>query len=534
MQTLLPICRFISQLRLVVVASLILSSAVVQAGPVGIGWTSFGAATTAGYIAPDGKLILFDGGAGGWTVRPLSFPHLLVPGGPIVLLPQGAGDSWPAVITVSPSNKLLRIVNGGVPQVLLPAQSFPVGAHLEHVQNGAQQLVMGVTGTGDLWCVDPVTSVGHMMNSPLESFPFGSCISAVAASGQYHAFAVDQFGTLHYYFGAGGVWSSVAIAGSLMPGSPVAADVFPIGLPPGPKLNVAAIDPAGNLVHWSKPAAAPWLPPVVIASGQSPGTPLEIGNSSFGPMVSTISAGGNWNVWIYDPFGGWVNHLMGPGFFMGAPIAFAPGVGTFFTIDPLGRLVCANWSGSAWSTGYAVPTLSYSPKLVSRNFIPNPQLPPATVTLINSGADPLIVQIVDLFDPRQPPEEKIPAGSQVDISLARESGGTLEEVFLVPGPGGILLEQTASHPIPPEQRFTLAMWTDKETYKVLPFKDAKKGAPKSVTEGFSRRSQVSLGVLPVVPGERLRDGEQMDLVQIAKRLKNPGAVIHFPKPVGQP
>ena len=55
-----------------------------------------------------------------------------------------------------------------------------------------------------------------------------------------------------------------------------------------------------------------------------------------------------------------------------------------------------------------------------------------------------------------------------------------------------------------------------------------------MTEGFSRRTQVSLGVLPVAPGELLRDGEQMDLVQIAKRLKNPGAVVHFPKPVDQP
>jgi hypothetical protein len=97
-----------------------------------------------------------------------------------------------------------------------------------------------------------------------------------------------------------------------------------------------------------------------------------------------------------------------------------------------------------------------------------------------------------------------------------------------------LLEQTASHPIPPEQRFTLAVWSDKETYKVLPFKNAKKGAPKSVTEGFSRRSQVSLGVIPVAPGELLRDGERMDLVQITKRLNNPGAVVHFPKPVSQP
>lgn len=505
-----------------------------NAGPAGIGWTSHGAATTAGYIAPDGKLILFDGGAAGWILRPVAFPHALVPGSPLVLLPQAAAEIWPTVITVSPANKLLHIVNGGIPQVLLPAQSFPIGAQLELVQNGAQKLVFGVTGTGDLWSVNPATNVGHLVNSPLQSFPFGTSLAAVAAGGHYHVFAVDHFGTMHYYFGSGGAWSSMAIAGGLIPGTPVAADVFPLGLPPGQKLNVAAVDPAGNLILWSKPTGFPWLPPAMVAGGQSPGTPLKLGSSAFGPMVSTISSGGNWNVWIHDPLGGWVDHLIGPGFFPGAPIAFAPAVGTFFTIDPLGRLLCANWSGTAWSTGYAVPSLAFTPRLVSRNFIPNLPLPPATVTLRNSGTDPLVVQIVDMLDPRQPPEEKIPASSQIEILLARESGGTLEEVFLAPGPGGILLEQTASHPIPPEQRFMLTIWSDKETYRVLPFKDAKKGAPKSVTEGFSRRTQVSLGVIPVAPGERLQDGEQMDLVEIAKRLQNPGAVVHFPKPVDQP
>ncbi len=521
-------------IRVVATLWLISSCVVINAGPVGIGWTPHGADTTAGYVAPDGHLILFDGGATGWTLRPGVFPHALVPGGPIVLMPESVSDAWPTVIAVSPTNKLLRIVNGGPPQILLPSQSFPVGAFLELVQNGPHRLVIGVSGTGDLWSVDPTTNVGHQISSPMEAFPFGASVTAVAAGSQYHVFAVDHFGTLHYYFGNGGAWSSVAIAGGLIPGTPVAADVFPIGLPPAQKLNVAAIDAAGNLVMWSKPAGLPWLPPAVIATGQSPGAPLKLGASAFGPMISTINAGGNWNVWIHDPVGGWASHSMGPGFFVGAPIAFAPAVGTFFTIDPLGRLVCANWTGAAWSTGYAIPSLTFTPKLIRREFVPNPPFPPANVTLINSGTDPLIVQIVDLFDPRQPSEETIPAASDLQISLARESGGTLEETFLAPGPGGILLEQKASHPIPPEQRFTLTIWSDKETYKVLPFKDAPKGAPKSVTEGFSRRSQVSLGVLPIAPGELLRDGEQFDLVQIAKRLKNPGAVAHFPKPTSQP
>ncbi|MFN9718460.1 MAG: hypothetical protein ACK58L_07195 [Planctomycetota bacterium] len=515
-------------------ALLSILSVTAVAGPVGIGWTVFGTKTTAGYVAADGKLILFDGGVAGWKLRAAAFPHLLVPSAPIALLPQGAGMSWPEVVTVSPTNKLIRIVNGGPPAVMLPAKSFPVGAHVELVQNGAQAIAVAVTGTGDLWYVDPATGVGHQINGPAETFPFGAAVSGVAAASKYHLFAVDQFGIMHYYFGSGATWTSVAIAGGLLPGTPVAADVFPLGLPAGQKLNVAAIDPAGNLVIWSKPASAAWQPPVVIASGQSPAAPLEIGFGAFGPMVSTVAAGGMWNVWIHAGPGGWNLHPVGPGFAMGSPVACAASVGTFFTVDPLGRMVCATWGGSSWSTGYAVPQLAYTPQLVSREYIPNPALPPARVTLKNPGTDPLVVQIVDLLMPKQPPEEKIKANGESTVVLDREAGGVLKEVFLVPGPNGILLEQTATHPIPPQQRFTLTVWADRETYKVLPFKDAPKGAPKSVTEGFSRRSQVSLGVIPIPAGELLQDGEQMDLMLITRRLKNPGAVVHFPKPVDQP
>ncbi len=504
------------------------------AGPVGIGWTPHGNVTTAGYVAPDGRLILFDGGASGWIPRAGTFPHALVPGAPLVLLPQLPGQVWPTVVTVSAGNQLTQIVDGGVPQVLLPAVNFPVGAPLNLVRNEAQPNIMLVSGAGDIWSVDPVTSLGNKMNAPTESFPIGCTVSAVAAGGQIQAFAVDQFGTLHYYFGKAAVWNSMAIAGGLIPGTPVAADEFPIAVPPVKRLYVSAIDPAGNLLLWSKSAGAPWTPPAVIAKGQPPGSPLQLSHTTFGPMLSTIGSGGKWNVWVNTPPTGWKKHLVGVGYSTGAPIACAPGVGTFFTVDPLGRLISAHWNGKGWTTAYALLLLARSPQLVSREVVPNPPLPPASVTLLNTGSDPLVVQIVDLFDPRPSPDQKIDAGGKLLVSMTRDSGSTLEEVFLVPGADGLLREQKESHPIPPEQRYTLTVWSDKETYKVLPFKGAKPGAPKAVTEGFSQRTQVSLGVIPIPAGEQLRDGEQLDLVPITQRLKNAGAVIHFPKPGSAP
>ncbi len=516
-----------------VLALVLTASASFASGPVGIGWTPMGTQTTAGYAGPDGKLVLFDGGAAGWVVRPAPYPHPLVPGAPIAFLPQPAGASWPTVITVSPANKLVQIVNGGIVQSLQPALNFPVGAQIEHAQLAGSHMVFAVDGPGDLWAVDPATAVAHKLNTSGESFPHGCSVTAVAHGTNYHVCAVDHFGTLWYYNGHGGMWSGAAIGGGLLPGCGVAAEIFPFSPDPVLRLNVAMIDAAGQLLLFSKRTGMPWDAPIVIATGQNPGSLLELGKSAFGPMVSTISAGGDWNVWI-QASGTWTPNLVGAGFLMGAPIACAPAVGTVFTVDPIGRLVCANWSGSGWTTGYAVPTLSFSPVLVSRKLIPNPDLPPARVTLKNTGKDPLLVQVVDLFDPRQPPEQKIDVGAQIDVELLREAGGVLEEVYLVPGPAGTLLEQTASHNIPPAQRYSLVVWENRETYKVLPFKNPRKGAPKEQTEGFTRRSNVSLGVIPVPPGALLRDQDQMDVVQITKRLKNPGAVVHFAKPLDQP
>ncbi len=504
------------------------------AGPVGIGWTLHGNVTTAGYVAPDGKLILFDDSAAGWVPRPGVFPHALVSGAPLVLLPQSPGETWPTVVTVSAANKLIQIVNGGVPRVLVPTLSFPIGSQLTFVENSVQRIVLVVSGAGDIWSIDLATTQGHRVNGPMEKFPMGCPVSAVAANGQFHAFSVDQSGTMHYFYGKVAVWGSMPIAGSLLPGTSVATDEFSTGVPPVKRLNVSAIDPAGNLLLWSKSAGLPWSPPAVIAKGQTPGSSLQLGHSTFGPMLSTISSGGKWNVWVHSPATGWSKHLVGVGYSTGAPIVFAPTVGTFFTVDPLGRLISANWNGKIWTTGYALLQLTQSPRLVSREVIPNPPLPPASVTLINTGADPVVVQMVDLFDPRQPPEEKIDAGGKLVVQMARESGGTLVEVFQVLGLDGVVREQTERHAIPPEQRFTLTVWSDKETYKVLPFKGAPKGAPKSVTEGFSQRTQVSLGVIPIPAGDLLRDEEQLDLIQITQRLKNAGAVNQFPKPISQP
>jgi hypothetical protein len=115
--------------------------------------------------------------------------------------------------------------------------------------------------------------------------------------------------------------------------------------------------------------------------------------------------------------------------------------------------------------------------------------------------------------------------------LERDAGAVLEEVYLAPGPAGTLIERTETLPLPPRPRYSLVAWSDKVTYQYI---DRRKNKPKGAPADFDRRSQVSLTVISVPPGDLLEEGDQFDILRLAKELKNPGAVRWFPKPQSTP
>jgi hypothetical protein len=103
----------------------------------------------------------------------------------------------------------------------------------------------------------------------------------------------------------------------------------------------------------------------------------------------------------------------------------------------------------------------------------------------------------------------------------------LEERYLVPGPVGTLIEEVHSYPIPPQQRYDVVAWSNRVQYRYI---DRKKNKPPGALANFDVKRHASLGVIPIPPGELLRNAEVINVQDAAQALRNPGAAVWYPRP----
>ncbi len=478
------------------------------------------------HVESDGTLCSFYGRAGAWKHRDLPLKAPLIPGAPLAM--YSTSGAWPGILTVAPNGSLISIVDGSVVQPVSTTVLFPPGAHVEYLTLGPHGHAFAVDTKGRLWDLDVETHLGIMVEPAVGAFPPGSPLAVLMDGAVPVVTAVNTASVMVAYGQSGGGWVPATVGAGFTPGTHIAVATLTTGLTP--QTYIAAVNWSGQLQLWSKVGLV-WNVTTIPTVLLTPGSPVEIGAAYFGPLLSAIGADGVWHAWSYGSPGGWRDESIGPGYMLGAPMAILPAIGTLFTVDSMGRLMVAYFDARGWNVSCALPSINYTPQLVSRQVVPNPVLPPAQVAFVNSSEDDIILQIVDQFQPRQPEEIKIPKHGEVIRSLARDSGSTLQEVYLAPGPLGSLIEQTQSYPIPPQQRYTLVAWSDKVTYRYV---DNRKNKPLGATPSFDLKTHVSLGVIPVLPGPLLQDGETLDIPLIAQQTNNPGAARHFPRPVSPP
>ena len=504
-------------------------------GPGGIACLSTsGTGAWSAHVGSDGRLRCYYGRGGDWKYRELPLTAPLIPGAPLAM--YNTSGAWPGILTIGPSGRMLSIVDGSMVQPVSTTVMFPPGGHVKFLTIGPNGHAFSVDTLGRLWDIDIETHIGVMVEPAAGAFPPGAPLAVLMDGPVPVVTAVNNSSVMVAYGRLPGGWAPATVGVGFTPGTHVAAANLTTGLGTLPEIYVAAVNWSGQLQLWSKTGLA-WnvttIPTVLLA----PGSPVEIGHSYFGPLLSAIGADGVWHAWSYGnptplgPPGSWEDTAIGPGYTLGAPMAILPDAGTLFTVDTMGRLMVAYFDARGWNVSYALPSMNFTPQLISRRVIPNPALPPAQVAFGNSSEDDLILQIVDQFQPKQPEEIKIPKGSEVIRSLARDAGSTLEEVYATPGPGGRAIAQTQTYPIPPQQRYTLVAWSDRVTYRYV---DSRRKKPLGVTPNFDLKTHVSLGVIPVPPGPILQDGQTLDIPLIAKQTNNPGAARFFPQPASPP
>ena len=478
------------------------------------------------HVGSDGKLRCFYGNGVQWRHRALLLTTPLIPGSPLAM--YDTPGAWPGILMIGPTGRMLSIIDGSIVNPVTTSVSFPPGAHVEYLRLGPHGHAFSVDTQGRLWDINIETHTTAMVEPAVGAFPPGAPLAVLLDGTIPVVVCVNNASVMVAYGLTGMGWVPATVSAGFTPGTNIAAAILTTG--PIPEVYVSAVNWAGQLQLWSKSGVV-WgvttIPTVLLP----PGSPVEIGHAYFGPLLSAIGTDGVWHAWSFSLPGTWASTSIGPGYTLGAPMAIIPDSGTLFTVDAMGRLISAYFDARGWNVSYALLEANYSPQLVSRQVIPNPALPPAQVAFVNSSDDDLILQIVDQFQPRQPEEIKIPKRGEASRSLERDPGGTLEEIFLVPGPAGVLIQQVESYPIPPQQRYTLVAWSNKVTYRYV---DNRKNKPAGVLPSFDLKTHVSLGVFPIAPGPLLQDGEALDIPAIAQRTNNPGAVRLFSQPESPP
>jgi hypothetical protein len=177
-----------------------------------------------------------------------------------------------------------------------------------------------------------------------------------------------------------------------------------------------------------------------------------------------------------------------------------------------------------------LPPIFADYRFVSREVRPNPALPPAQVELTNSNTKELWVLVVDRLQGNGGLRVKLPPGKSTSVSLERDSGATLVEVFERGLPSGLVQRDELVTVLPPSPRY------DASVYELIVQSVAIDGTVRGGKGGKLEDVQHaprSVGWFELPPGDLLPDG-LLDAYAAAKAQQNPGQVRRIDPQQWQP
>jgi hypothetical protein len=493
-----------------------------------------------GMIDSGGVVRLFESTSAGWKYLAELSGLNLVPGAPLGMAP----DVTPRLVrvyTIDATGTLIQLTSGQGSIPIAPQTSFVPGGGLTVTASERGTFAVAVDASGQLWNLDllpqePLHPRHEVLNRIpgllLPGSPVTEVDSPLSERGRMRElFVTSARGVLLRYQQTLGGWSSAEpLAEGFLPGAPVAAIYYrsPNGIV---SLCLAAVDWRGQLQFLSGVPGN--LHAEIIDRGTlPPGAWVLMHSSVEGLLVTAVGVDGGWRVWRPSgPDSAWEATLVQTGFPPGAPVHADPVSGGLLCVDVRGRVVGAVHRLDHWECTLCHHDIPLPPKLVSRRVIPSAPLPPVRVTFTNGGPEELVVQLADAADPNRSREIALPPGGAESVVLERDGGAMIEEVSLIPGPAGDWLQHVEQYPLPPQPRYSLAVWAQRTTYSYI---DDRKHRPAGALPSFDIQSHISLGVVQLPGGELLRGGETIDLYREAARNRNPGAAVWFGPPQAPP
>jgi hypothetical protein len=501
-------------------------------GPGNLGAINLGADRFAvAQIDTEGRLHFFQGGPAGWDHAEAALAERLVPGAPLALVADPRSNR-PLVYTVDGRGRVVEIAEGQRIRRLTDAPSppFPPGGHLAVLGQSPAVQVFAVDDQGRVWQLDPAAGRHEMVESEPGRYWAGVRLAAVATAHDDQLFLVDVHGNLVRYVRAygppAGPWAQEPVAGGFLSGGSVAAEWGPVGAA-GESLYVAAVA-ADGFAYLLRHTGAGWTSETVSTVALPPGAPIDLAVTADGVLLSAVGPDGTW-IALGSSGGAWASHPISAGFPPGAEVVMIPSGVEMFAVDPMGRVVVGTMTAGVWHLLLLAPGLGFFPELVSRSVEPRPPLPPATVFFESTHGEELLVRLSDIREPGRPTDHSIRPGESVSVSIDRDAGAELVEVYLVPRPFGPPVTEEHRWPIPPRVLYTAAVYVNRALYSYV---DRRKQKPPGSLPDFDVKSPASLGVFPLPAGARLEDGQRIDAYGEARRHNNPGAAVWFGLPAG--
>ncbi len=187
---------------------------------------------------------------------------------------------------------------------------------------------------------------------------------------------------------------------------------------------------------------------------------------------------------------------------------------------------------SYYGGGYApidprFPAYGYSaPRsvVINSQVVAAPPLPPARIVLSHRRKETLRVEVYDRKQRRNVYSGNIPSGQSIELTLARDAGGTVNETYQSVGPYGEIVQRNVSRTLPISGRYDVIV----HQWQIQSIAIDRTGKSPSPIEDINYQGK-GIGRFVLPSGPQLVDG-QIDVYRNAVTAGNQGLVAPLQPP----